>query len=576
MRFKETKLKEIVSQPPVSTYLLLTLAFFVALQTMNLCMEASIPNYYPMNHLRRFADAMLFALPAFFLYRKRFLFLYLTMADLYILANVWYYRTFLTPMPLTAFFQVENLDGLWISILHSMRLIDLGIFLPVAAFAVCYSLIINKKHRYIGGGISALGFVLCSLIICIIQIPPYFTKTDDFAAPQNIVRFDLTRTIRQYGLTAFWRYQISYLKGCSAEETAFAEDAMQQLKSEPVPEPLVSHHRKNLIIILVESLASWPIGLEVDGIEATPRLNGFIRDSQALYFPKVWPCRKDGRSADAQLIINTGLLPISNGATSTSFGTNTYMSLPKALRQAGYQSVSCITDAKDFWNQGATTKSYGFDELHDKLKGDVPICRWDEHLFSKGFDILTQMQEPFYAQLVTMSMHDIVPTDATTPLDNCNFPTKDIGYHLILTNYTDHHIGLFVDRVKEAGLYDNSIIVIVSDHDAYTYNLYEQRDKCEPEDRFIPLIILNSPLRTDTDRVIAQIDIYPSLLDIMGVENYCFRGLGESVFRGHSNYACSHLGEAGEGGNDPTIRQWRHDMWKLSDILIRTDYFASH
>lgn len=151
MRFKETKLKEIVSQPPVSTYLLLTLAFFVALQTMNLCMEASIPNYYPMNHLRRFADAMLFALPAFFLYRKRFLFLYLTMADLYILANVWYYRTFMTPMPLTAFFQVENLDGLWISIMHSMRLIDLGIFLPVAVFAVYYLLIINKKRRYSGG-----------------------------------------------------------------------------------------------------------------------------------------------------------------------------------------------------------------------------------------------------------------------------------------------------------------------------------------------------------------------------------------------------------------------------------------
>lgn len=575
MKFKKTKLKEIVSQPPVSTYLLLTLAFFVALQTMNLCLETYLPNYYPMNHLRRFADAMLFALPAFFLYRKRFLFLYLTMADLYILANVWYYRTFMTPMPLVAFFQVENLDGLWISIMHSMRLIDLGIFLPIAAFAAYYLLIINKKRRYIGGGISVLGFAICSLAICIIQVPPYF-KTG-IQAPQNLIRIDYTLAIRRYGLTSFWQYQVSYLMNqCTAEETAFAENAMQEMQSAPVPEPLVSPHRKNLIIILVESLASWPIGLEVDDVEVTPRLNGFIRDSQTLYFPKVWPCRKDGRSADAQLIINTGLLPIENGATATIFGSNTYKSLPDALRQVGYKSVSCITDARTLWNQGTTTKSYGFDELHDNLKGDAPMCRWDERLFDKGFDILKQMQEPFYAQLVTMSMHDLVPTDATTPLDNCNFPTKYIRYHLILTNYTDHHIGLFVDRLKEAGLYDNSIIVIVSDHDAYTYNLYEKRDKCEPEDRFIPLIILNSPLQTDTDRVIAQVDIYPSLLDIMGVEDYCFHGLGESVFRGHSNYACSHLGEVGEGGSDPEIRQWRHDMWKLSDILIRTDYFASH
>ncbi|MCH5331973.1 MAG: sulfatase-like hydrolase/transferase, partial [Alistipes sp.] len=134
----------------------------------------------------------------------------------------------------------------------------------------------------------------------------------------------------------------------------------------------------------------------------------------------------------------------------------------------------------------------------------------------------------------------------------------------------------FIDKLKASGLYDRSIIVIVSDHDAYTQNLYDGRKKCEPEDRFIPLLILNSPIKTDTDRVIAQADIYPSLLDIMGVENYCFHGLGESVFRGRSDYACSYLGEVGDGGRNAEVRQWRNDMWRLSDILIRTDYFATH
>lgn len=413
-------------------------------------------------------------------------------------------------------------------------------------------------------------------MICIIQIPPYFTKNGDFDAPQNIIKYDIPRAVRQYGLTSFWYYQIAYHSGCSKADKQFAEQMMRQIQSAPAPESLVAQHNKNLIVILVESLATYPIGLEIGGREVTPRLNEFIRDSQTLYFPKVWPCRRDGRSADAQLIINTGLLPIANGATATRYGHNTYHSLPKALKEVGYYCISCITDDKAFWNQGATTISYGFDKLYDHCSGDVAPVRRDEYLFSRGFDIVSKLEEPFYAQLVTISMHDLVATDARTPLDGCKFPNKDIGYHLILTNYTDHHIGCFIDKLKASGLYDRSIIVIVSDHDAYTQNLYDGREKCEPEDRFIPLLILNSPIKTDTDRVIAQADIYPSLLDIMGVENYCFRGLGESVFRGRSDYACSYLGEVGDGGRNAEVRQWRNDMWRLSDILIRTDYFATH
>ena len=173
-------------------------------------------------------------------------------------------------------------------------------------------------------------------------------------------------------------------------------------------------------------------------------------------------------------------------------------------------------------------------------------------------------------------MHDAVASDYPTPLDNCTFPNNDSRYHLILTHYTDAQIGIFIDKLKECGLYDNSIIVIVSDHDAITKNIFDGRTQCLPEDRFIPLLILNSPLKTDTDRVIAQVDIYSSLLDIMGVEDYFFRGLGESVFRERSDYACSHLGEAGSGGDDPEIQQRKQDMWRLSDIVIRTNYFAHH
>lgn len=87
--------------------------------------------------------------------------------------------------------------------------------------------------------------------------------------------------------------------------------------------------------------------------------------------------------------------------------------------------------------------------------------------------------------------------------------------------------------------------------------------------------MLNAPLKTECDKVIGQSDIYPSLLDVMGVEDYYFRGLGESVFRNQCNCAVYHTGEtAGHCLDDYGIRK-KKEMWKLSDILIRMNYFKS-
>ncbi|MCH5332135.1 MAG: LTA synthase family protein, partial [Alistipes sp.] len=326
MKIKLTKLKEFFFKSPVSDYLLLTLAFYIALQVLNLCFEPSPSSRLFVSHIHRIVDAMMFALPIFILRRKLFLFPYLLVVDLYFLANVWYYRTYLNPMPLAAFTMVENLDGLWVSIFQSMRLIDLGIFLPIAAFAVYYAINRTETKR----GFSIICFAAFTVFVCAGWAFPYFTRTGKFNMVSCLNQLSMTRVIQQYGFASYWYCQIAYTKECSDADKQFAEDMMRQIQSAPAPEPLVAQHNKNLIVILVESLATYPIGLEIDGVEVTPRLNGFIRDSQTLYFPKVWPCRRDGRSSDAQLLINTGLLPIANGATASLFGENSFYSLPKA------------------------------------------------------------------------------------------------------------------------------------------------------------------------------------------------------------------------------------------------------
>lgn len=99
---------------------------------------------------------------------------------------------------------------------------------------------------------------------------------------------------------------------------------------------------------MVESFCSWTINLNIEGVDVTPCINKLIKEEDCLYFSHVLPQVKDGRSSDSQLLINTGLLPINSGATSTLYAANTFPSLAKALNKEGYTSLMAICDDKKY------------------------------------------------------------------------------------------------------------------------------------------------------------------------------------------------------------------------------------
>lgn len=86
----------------------------------------------------------------------------------------------------------------------------------------------------------------------------------------------------------------------------------------------------------------------------------------------------------------------------------------------------------------------------------------------------------------------------------------------------------------------------------------------------------NSPLSSKhTDKVIGQVDIYPSLLNLMGCFDYSWKALGRAFFFDSiSNYATFRTGIAAGGVNvSDSVKKHRTDCWKVSDILLRMNYF---
>lgn len=135
-----------------------------------------------------------------------------------------------------------------------------------------------------------------------------------------------------------------------------------------------------------------------------------------------------------------------------------------------------------------------------------------------------------------------------------------------MANYFDTQLGLFLDHLKRSGVYDESVIVIASDH-----NMRLSGDE-ESGKSPIVFIALNAGITKMIDYPVGQIDVFPTILDLMGVEDCSWRGLGISMFNSENRSAVDVNGVL-HGKSTPEIDQRKKDAWDISDMIIRSNYF---
>lgn len=228
---------------------------------------------------------------------------------------------------------------------------------------------------------------------------------------------------------------------------------------------------KNLIIIQVESLQQFVVGLEINGEEVTPNLNRFIRDS--IYFSRVYNQTGAGNSSDAEFLANAGMYPSSSGVAYTRFAGNTYEALPKLLADNGYCTLALHGDRPGFWNRQHMYPALGFQRFVSKLDFNVDekigMGLSDKSFFRQSLQILSKEQQPFYAFLITLTSHYPFNFDgikAQTKLNVAPFESDLMGDYLRSIKYFDTQFGMFIAGLKKSGLYDRSVIFVYGDHTA--------------------------------------------------------------------------------------------------------------
>lgn len=298
---------------------------------------------------------------------------------------------------------------------------------------------------------------------------------------------------------------------------------------------------RNLIVLQIEGLQNFVVGLNYNNQEVTPNLNKLIKDDGSLYFNDYHQLLGRGNTSDAEFVTNNSLHPSMEEPTYSQYEKNTFYSLPNLLKDYGYTSWAFHGFEKSFWNREKAYVNQGFErflseEDYEFDKEDIiAFGIKDEDFYMQTIDYLKELDKvddnPFYAFIISLSSH----TPFTMPekynkLDILKEHDGNmVGDYIQSVHYADYAIGLFLDQLKEEGLYDNSVICIYGDHfgisaaqkEAPLVNSIIGREYDFDTMMNIPLII-NIP-GEDINETIAQtgsqIDFFPTILNLFGYEN---------------------------------------------------------
>ena len=521
------------------------------------------------------ANALLLLSP-YWLLRRRWRWLVwipLTLLTVWCLMQVCYCRAYDDLMPWQSLTLTQNVNStLAATTLSLLRWQDLLILVPyLLLVALC---LLGRRTREDGERIRPF---LLSLAGCLLlSLAGYLVKGENYEK-RFLHNFSNRGYFAQNGMIpygAFSLYQALFNNHkVTDEERAMVDRFLAEDCPNYTDNPYSADGRRNLVLIIVESLHTWPIGMQVDGREVTPVMNSLVAGDSVIYAPHVLFQTSHGHSSDAHFIYNTGLLPLRDGVVAVHHGDGPYPTLAAAL--PGYDCREIICTPGVNWNQNVTARTYGFDTLYTREHLAAALKRQgnidDAALIDFAGGLLPSLHQPFFLEMVTMTMHapytdGKLPPSWITASDTLNAEAR--GY-LNCVHLTDSCIGVFINDLQRHGLAGNTVLAIVSDHT----QLYRNRVMgisdydAVPDDWGIPLIIAGCDTTLRYDAVIGQVDVYPTLLDVMGANAYPWKGLGHSILRYPVAGAIQPRNMSVIGDSTALTPQQRK-AWDISRLLI--------
>jgi phosphoglycerol transferase MdoB-like AlkP superfamily enzyme len=334
---------------------------------------------------------------------------------------------------------------------------------------------------------------------------------------------------------------------------------------------------RNLLLVQVESMQGFLVGLTVDGQEITPHLNRLAR--AALYFPNFFDQTGAGRSSAGDFIAQTSVLPVAESIAYSAPGMH-FDTIASELAARGYTTLSAIPFRASFWNRRLTHPTYGFaTSLFRDTFADGERVGWglsDREFFRQMRPRLAALPTPWCVWLTTLSLHfpyERFPGSLEV-LELGELEGKPMGNYLHGMHLFDRALGELLGGLAQDGLLDTTVVAIWGDHDSGLVwdpgrplgdrRLAKVRKRLLDRVPFVVRVPGNPAPAGTYDLPAGHLDIGPTLLALLGVDPAPLTLQGRNLLGDPAERPIVH-----PGGSWVTRRRlWMEDgsCWELPEL----------
>lgn len=308
-------------------------------------------------------------------------------------------------------------------------------------------------------------------------------------------------------------YTVANKDNFSEEYHFFEEDVLEKdfgglyVKDSAITDTLLNTTRPNIITIILEGMSANLIESFGGMKGVTPNFDRISKEG--ILFTR---CYANSYRTDRGLICALSGFPSfpKTSIMKDAKRSQTLPSLARSLKDAGYRNTFIYGGDINFTNMNGYLFSTGYGRIisdQDFTAEEKQTHRWgagDDITFNKLYDIIMEQgEEPWHITLLTLSSHE--PWEV--PYNRIPDDIKANSFA-----FTDEQLGRFIDRFKESGKWDNTLIICIPDHSVNGYpEGIEQTDKRR---NHIPLLLLGGAIKEprQIDRLCNQSDLPATIL----------------------------------------------------------------
>lgn len=471
--------------------------------------------------------------------RNRYIIAMSCLVTFVLLANMVFYRFYNDFLTIPVLFQTSNMGDLGSSIGTLLEPTDLLLAVDIAVL-----IWLHIRQKAFQSDIPSTKNERAAYFLFVASVYFFNLGLSEAERPQLLTRsFDREMLVKNISLFNFHIYDGVLQSKQSAQRALADSNSLTEIENYVTANAKDANKRlfgaakgRNVILVSLESTQSFVINEKLNGEEITPFLNDFIK--QSYNFNNVYHQTGQGKTSDSEFIVDNSLYPLGRGAVFFTNAGNQYMAAPEILKNSGYYSAVLHANNKSFWNRDLMYDSFGYDSFFDINSYDVTdenSVGWglkDKEFFEQSSELMKNLPQPFYSRLITLTNHFPFDLDEEDQLiDEYDSNSQTLNKYFPTVRYQDEALKRFIEKLKEDGLYDNSVIVLYGDHYGISENHNEAMGQFlgkeitpfeEVQLQKVPLVI-HIPGITDKkpqtiETVGGQIDIRPTLMNLLGID----------------------------------------------------------